>query len=83
MRECVISPAMPLNTNNSGRHSVTLEGTTYELHPLAASRFSVHVAGEPVGQIRYELGAASGESESQRVSEATLEQVAEAFRSRL
>lgn len=71
---------MSLNTNNSGRHSVTFEGTTYELQPLAASTFSVRVAGEPVGQIRYERGAASGVSESQWVSEATLEQVAEAFR---
>jgi hypothetical protein len=73
---------MPLITQ-PGRHSVTLEGTTYELQPLAASTFSVRVAGEPVGRICYERGSASGISESQRVSEATLEQIAEAFRAAL
>jgi hypothetical protein len=70
-------------TTNFGRHSVTLEGTTYELQPLAAGTFCVRVGGESVGRIRYERGAPSGMSESQGVSEATLERVGLAFRDTL
>lgn len=66
-------------TANVSENSVTFEGTTYSIQPLAADTFTVLVAGVPVGRIVYTFGAANGVPEGDSVSEATLEAVAEAW----
>jgi hypothetical protein len=70
------APAAVANVSES---SVTFEGTTYNIQPLAADTFTVLVAGEPVGRIVYTFGAANGVPEGDRVSEAALEAIAEAW----
>ena len=64
---------------NVSEQSVTYEGTTYSIRPLAADTFTVLVEGIPVGRIVYTFGAANGVPESESVSEATLEAIAEAW----
>lgn len=66
-------------TANVPDQTVAFEGTTYDIRPLAADTFTVLVAGVPVGRIVYTFGAANGVPESDTVSEATLEAVAEAW----
>jgi hypothetical protein len=66
-------------TANVSEQSVTFEGTTYRIQPLAADTFTVLVEGEPVGRIVYTFGAANGVPESESVTEATLEAIAEAW----
>jgi hypothetical protein len=64
---------------NVSEQTVAYEGTTYDIRPLAADSFTVLIAGVPVGRIVYTFGAANGVSESESVSEATLDAVAEAW----
>lgn len=65
---------------NVSEQTVSFEGTTYSIQPLAADTFTVLVAGVPVGRIVYTFGAANGVPEGDAaVSEQTLEAVAEAW----
>jgi hypothetical protein len=66
-------------TANVSEQTVTFEGTTYSIQPLAADTFTVLVQGVPVGRIVYTFGAANGVPEGDAVNEATLEAVAEAW----
>ena len=66
-------------TANVSEQTVSFEGTTYSIQPLAADTFTVLVAGVPVGRIVYTFGAANGVPEGDAVTEATLEAVAEAW----
>jgi len=66
-------------TANVSEQTVTFEGTTYSIQPLAADTFTVLVEGVPVGRIVYTFGAANGVPEGDSVSEAALEAVAEAW----
>jgi hypothetical protein len=60
--------------------SVTFEGTTYRIQPLATDNFTVLVAGVPVGRIVYTFGAPNGVPEGDApASEDTLYAVAEAW----
>lgn len=66
-------------TANVTEQSVSFEGTTYSIQPLAADTFTVLVEGVPVGRIVYTFGAANGVPEGDKVNEATLEAIAEAW----
>ncbi len=59
--------------------SVTLDGTSYKIQPLAEDTYTVLVAGVPVGRIVYTFGAANGVPESESVSEDTMYAIAEAW----
>ena len=60
--------------------SVTFEGTTYRIQPLATDNFTVLVEGVPVGRIVYTFGAPNGVPEGETpASEDTLYAVAEAW----
>ncbi|MEY4579948.1 MAG: hypothetical protein RL701_4651 [Pseudomonadota bacterium] len=65
---------------NVENKSVALEGTTYDIRPLAPDTFTVLIEGVPVGRIVYTFGAANGVPESDAtVSEDTLNTIAEAW----
>ncbi len=59
--------------------TVTLDGTTYTIQPLAEDSFTVLVAGVPVGRIVYTFGAANGVPEGDAVSEDALYAIADAW----
>jgi hypothetical protein len=59
--------------------SVSLNGTTYKIQPLAEDTFTVLVAGVPVGRIVYTFGAANGVPEGGTVDEDTMYAIAEAW----
>jgi hypothetical protein len=59
--------------------TVTHEGTTFFMRPLAEDSFTVLVDGVPVGRAVFTFGAANGVSESATVSEEALTAVAEAW----
>lgn len=60
-------------------NTVTFDGTTYSIQPLAPDTFTVLVAGVPVGRIVYTFGAPNGVPEGDAASEDTLYAVAEAW----
>lgn len=64
---------------NVSEQTVSFEGTTYDIRPLAADTFTVLIEGVPVGRIVYTFGAANGVSESERASDAALDAIAEAW----
>jgi hypothetical protein len=66
-------------TVDTASHSVTFEGKTFSIQPLAPDTFTVLVEGIPVGRIVYTFGAANGVPEGDAVSEDTLTAVAEAW----
>jgi hypothetical protein len=59
--------------------SVTHEGTTFIMRPLAEDSFTVMVDGVPVGRAVYTFGAANAVPEGTAVTEDTLYAVAEAW----
>jgi hypothetical protein len=59
--------------------SVTFEGKTYTIRPLADDVFTVLMAGVPVGRIVYSFGAANGVPEGDAISEDGLSAIAEAW----
>ena len=59
--------------------SVTFQGTTYKIQPLAEDTYTVLVEGVPVGRIVYVFGAANGVPEGDAASEDTLYAIAEAW----
>lgn len=59
--------------------TVSLDGTTYTIQPLAEDSFTVLVAGVPVGRIVYTFGAANGVPEGDAASEDTMYAIAEAW----
>lgn len=61
-------------------NTVSFEGTTYSIQPLAPDTFTVLVAGVPVGRIVYTFGAANGVPEGDSgTSEDTLWAIGEAW----
>ncbi len=59
--------------------SVSLNGTTYKIQPLAEDSFTVLVEGVPVGRIVYTFGAANGVPEGTAADEDTMYAIAECW----
>jgi hypothetical protein len=59
--------------------TVTHEGKTFTMRPLAEDAFTVLIDGVPVGRVVYSFGAANGVPEGGTVSEDTLYAIGEAW----
>lgn len=67
-------------TADVAAQTVSFDGTSYDIRPLAADTFTVLIEGVPVGRIVYTFGAANGVPESDStVSEDTLTTIADAW----
>jgi hypothetical protein len=59
--------------------TVTHEGKTYTMRPLAEDSYTVLVAGVPLGRVVYSFGAANAVVESPDVTEDALYAIGEAW----
>ena len=59
--------------------TVTYEGKTFTMRPLAEDTFTVLVEGVPVGRVVYTFGAANGVVEGDGITEDALTLIAEAW----
>lgn len=59
--------------------TVTHEGRTFTMRPLAEDTFTVLVAGVPVGRVVYSFGAANPVVESPDITEEALGAIGEAW----
>jgi uncharacterized Zn-binding protein involved in type VI secretion len=59
--------------------TVTHEGRTFTMRPLAEDSYTVLIDGVPVGRVVYSFGAANAVVESQDVTEDALTAIGEAW----
>jgi hypothetical protein len=59
--------------------TVSYEGKTYTMRPLAEDTYTVLIAGVPVGRVVYSFGAANGVVESADITEDALTAIGEAW----
>ena len=59
--------------------TVTFAGTTYNIQELGEDRYTVLLAGVPVGRIVYTFGCANGVTESDSLSEDDVTAIGEAW----
>jgi hypothetical protein len=59
--------------------TVTYEGRTFTMRPLAEDSYTVLIAGVPLGRVVYSFGAANAVVESSDVTEDALTAIGEAW----
>jgi hypothetical protein len=59
--------------------TVTHEGKTYTMRPLAEDSYTVLIAGVPVGRVVYSFGAANAVVESSDITEDALSAIGDAW----
>ncbi|RLB50281.1 MAG: hypothetical protein DRI90_23860 [Deltaproteobacteria bacterium] len=64
---------------NTSKKTVTFAGTTYDIQELGDDRYTVLLAGVPIGRIVFCFGCANGVSEGDSLSEDDVTAIGEAW----